>query len=140
LLPLWQYGLTCCVTSNFVRIGDKTFAPKAKDSIIDVFVSDEEPVEVLQALPDGKPIATLPKGSTKIARVDTNGAPAAEWIAVINDAKIKARMVGGDAIVISRWGSPVVCRVVWTADVWQADIFCCGSISQMIKAIAAFHG
>ena len=52
-------------------------------------------------------MSQLPAFATVIGRIDSNGAPAAEWSAVVEDAKNKAREIGGDAIVITRWGSPM---------------------------------
>ena len=97
-----------CVTSNFMPVGKQTYPPRPDDYVIDVFVPTEAPVVVQQSIGNAKSSADLPTGYTVIGRIDTNGAPAAAWSSVIDDAKKKARQLGGDGIVINQWGEPLV--------------------------------
>ena len=96
-----------CVSSQSMTLGDQTYAPRPPDHVIDVFIPDDAPVEVHKSLADAKPLAMLPTDANEIGRIDTDGAAAASWDAVIEDAKKKARELGGDAIVIRHWGYPM---------------------------------
>ena len=62
----------------------------------------------MQQIGQLKPATAVPANAIEIGRVDTHGASNAQWGAVVNDAKSKARELGGDAIIIKSWGSPVV--------------------------------
>ncbi|MCA9281262.1 MAG: hypothetical protein KDA30_04420 [Phycisphaerales bacterium] len=99
------FFLTACVSSNYMAIGDQTYPPRADDYVIDVYLPTDAPVNVHQSVANSKPLASLPSYAREIGRIDTEGAPAASWSSVINDAKKKARALGGDALVIKQWGS-----------------------------------
>lgn len=97
-----------CVSSDSMALGDRTYAPRPKKHIIDVYLDEAAPVQVHKQLTHSKPLAAVPSGATSIGRVDSAGAPAASWGSVVNDAKKRARSLGGDALVIKGWGSPLV--------------------------------
>jgi hypothetical protein len=86
-------------------IGTQTFPPKPKDHIIDVYLVQDAPVQVHKQLANSKPMSAIPGYALEIGRVDSIGAPAASWGSVVNDAKKKARQLGGDGLVIKGWGS-----------------------------------
>ncbi len=96
-----------CVSSTFVPVGGRTYPPRPSDYLIDVYVPVEAPVIVLQSFPNAKRPDQVPAGATVIGRIDTQGAPAAAWKSVIEDAEKKARELGGDAVVIGQWGHPL---------------------------------
>lgn len=96
-----------CVSSDFMPIGGQTYPPRPDEHIIDVYLSDEAPVVVHKQIANAKPLSAVPPGALEIGRVDTIGAPAASWGAVVNDAKKKARTLGGDGLVIKGWGNPL---------------------------------
>lgn len=94
-----------CVSSDFMPIGGQTFPPRPNDHIIDVYLAQEAPVQVYKQLAGAKALSAVPSTAMEIGRVDTVGAPAASWGSVVNDAKKKARRLGGDGLVIKGWGS-----------------------------------
>jgi hypothetical protein len=85
-------------------VGTQTYPPRPEDYVIDVYLPVDAPVNVHQSIANAKDITTLPAYNIEIGRVDTQGAPAASWESVIDDAKKKARELGGDALVIKEWG------------------------------------
>ncbi len=93
-----------CVRSQFMTLGDQTYPPRPADYLIEVFLPTDAPVNVHQSVANARPLDQLPAGAREVGRVDTQGAPAATWVSVIEDAKRKARELGGDAIVIKQWG------------------------------------
>ncbi len=93
-----------CVSSQYMAVGGQTYPPRADEYVIDVYLPIDAPVNVHQSIANAKPLTALPPLATEIGRVDTAGAPAAGWAAVIDDAKKKARALGGDALVIKQWG------------------------------------
>jgi hypothetical protein len=97
--------LVGCVTSNYMPIGEKTYPPRPDDYVIDVYVPVQAPVIVQQSIANAKPANSLPSFAQQIGRIDTTGAPAANWGSMIEDAKKKARSLGGDAVVIGQWGT-----------------------------------
>lgn len=99
--------LSGCVSSQFMPVGPKTYPPRPTNYLIEIYVPAESPVVVQQAIGNAKPTETLPKNAEMIGRVDTNGASDASWASVFADAQSKARLLGGDAIVVRRWGNPV---------------------------------
>jgi len=96
-----------CVASNFMALGPTTYPPRPDTYPIDIYLPLDSPVIVMQALPNALDVSLAPS-SPVIGRIDTNGAPAASWPSVFEDAKQKARMLGGDAIIIRHWGAPLV--------------------------------
>ncbi|MBI2759975.1 MAG: hypothetical protein HYX51_00935 [Chloroflexi bacterium] len=108
VLALAGMGLLGCVTSQFMPVGGQTFAPRPDDYLIDIYIPGSAPVVVHQQLANAKPVEALPAGARVIGRIDTQGAPAAGWAAVFEDAKRKARTLGGDAVVVRQWGNPLV--------------------------------
>lgn len=101
-------ALQGCVTSQFMPIGSQTYAPRPDDYLIDIYIPQAAPVVVHQQLANAKPIERLPAGAQVIGRIDTQGAPAAGWASVFEDAKRKARTLGGDAVVVRQWGNPLM--------------------------------
>ncbi len=97
-----------CVTSQFMPVGTQTFAPRPDDYLVDIYIPSAAPVVVHQQLANAKPVEALPSSARVIGRIDTQGAPAAGWAAVFEDAKRKARTLGGDAVVVRQWGNPLV--------------------------------
>jgi len=97
--------ITGCVSSNFMAVGHETYPPRPDDYVIDVYLPIDAPVAVHKSVPNAKDIKALPGNANVIGRVDTTGAPAANWGAVIADAQRKARQLGGDALVIRQIGS-----------------------------------
>lgn len=95
-----------CVSSDMMAVGPKTYPPRPDNFVIDVFSPTEAPIQVQKAISNLKPISELPINAAEIGRIDSRGAPDASWGAVIDDAKSKARELGGDAIVVKAWGSP----------------------------------
>ena len=47
-----------------------------------------------------KPLSAIPNGASNIGRIATHGSSAASWKKVVEDAKKKARTLGGDGLVI----------------------------------------
>jgi hypothetical protein len=105
LVCFLAFSLAGCVTSNFMPIGGQTYPPRPDDYIIEVYVPVQAPVLVQQSIGSAKPASQLPSKAREIGRIDTAGAPAAAWGSMIEDAKKKARTLGGDGIVVSQWGS-----------------------------------
>jgi len=105
LMLLCHVFLVGCVSSNFMPVGGKTYPPRPDEYIIDVFVSVDAPVIIQQSLTNAKPTSIAPKDAQVIGRIDTSGAPAASYASMVEDAKKKARQLGGDAIVIGQWGT-----------------------------------
>lgn len=97
-------SIPACVSSQYMAIGDSTFPPRPRDYVIEVFLPTDAPVNVHKSVAHAKALADLPGNAKEIGRIDTQGAPAATWVGVIEDAKRKARSLGGDAIVIKQWG------------------------------------
>jgi hypothetical protein len=95
-----------CVTSQSMALGPTTFPPRPRDYVIEVYVGVDAPVNVQKSIAHAKSITSIPSGAVEIGRIDTQGAPAASWGAVIADAKTRARALGGDGIVIGQWGQP----------------------------------
>jgi len=100
LAALVVFALSGCVQSQYMAVGDQTYPPRPIDYIIDVYMPLDAPVVMHKQIAGAKDLQILPAGSRVIGRVDTVGAPAAGWASVINDAKHKARELGGDALVI----------------------------------------
>ena len=106
--------LTClsllvgCVSSDAVKIGKSTYPPRPEDWIVDVYLPTDVPVDVHKAVADAAPPGQAPRSAKVIGRIDADGAPASSWGSVIESAKKKARALGGDGLVMSRWGMPVV--------------------------------
>ena len=96
-----------CVTSQFMAVGEMTYPPRAENYIIDIYIPTDAPVNVHQQLAWTKPVTEIPPAAKTIGRIDTQGAPAAGWASCFEDAKRKARALGGDAIVVRQWGSPL---------------------------------
>ena len=97
-----------CVSSEMIPIGATTYPPRPDNYLIEVYATTDAPVEVLQEIGSIKPLASVPYNAAEIGRVDTHGAPAASWSSVLDDAKEKARTLGGDGIEIKSWNSPLV--------------------------------
>lgn len=93
-----------CVTSSYVSVGDKTYPPRPDDYVIEVYVDSDAPVDLHQSLADAKPTNEIPAGMELIGRIDTTGDTYANWSDMVKDAKEKARILGGDAIVIGGGG------------------------------------
>jgi hypothetical protein len=96
-----------CVSSDSMAVGNRTYPPRPRKYIIDVYLDQAAPVQVHKQLANAKPLSAVPPAASTIGRVDTAGAPAASWGSVVNDAKKRARTLGGDGLVINGWGSPV---------------------------------
>lgn len=94
------FAIGGCVQSQYMAVGDQTYPPRATDYVIDVYMPLDAPVVMHKQIAGAKDLQALPAGARVIGRVDTVGAPAAGWASVINDAKRKARELGGDALVI----------------------------------------
>ncbi len=96
-----------CVRSDWIAVGETAHAPRPDDYDIAVFVPLDAPVQVHKAVADPKPMAELPANAKAVGRIDTTGAPAASWGSMIEKAKKQARKIGGDAIIVGNWDSPV---------------------------------
>jgi hypothetical protein len=96
-----------CVSSDMMAIGGKTYPPRPSDYVIEVFSSEEAPVQVMREIANLRPLKELPPTAVAIGRVDSNGAPLASWGSLIGDAMGKARSLGGDALVVHAWGQTV---------------------------------
>ena len=101
-------SLVGCVSSQFMPVGEMTYAPRPDDYLIDIYLPTEAPVVVHKQVANAKPLSELRAGAKVIGRIDTQGAPAAGWGSLFEDAKRKARTLGGDAIVVRQWGNPLV--------------------------------
>lgn len=108
LLMLMVVGVGGCVSSQFMPVGSATYPPRPDGYLIDMYLPTDAPVVVHQQLAGARSTDEVPAGATVIGRIDTQGAPAAGWASCFEDAKQKARMLGGDAIVARRWGNPLV--------------------------------
>jgi hypothetical protein len=75
-------------------VGEKTFPPRPDDYIIEVYASVDAPIQIQKQISNLEPLSSLPPNSKMIGRVDSNGASAASWTSVIDDAKKKAKDVG----------------------------------------------
>src|ERR1700722_9273614 len=102
---LSMLSLSCgCVGSDYVPVGTATFSPRADSFPIAVYAPLETPVEIQKGAAPMKLVSDLPSDAIVIGRIDGSGAALASWQAVVEDAKRKARTLGGDAIVITDWG------------------------------------
>ena len=106
-LAMLQITLGGCVSSNSMAIGEITYPPRPTDYIIEVYLSIDAPVAMHKGVANAKSVSEIPSWAKVIGRVDTVGAPAASWGKVINNAKRRARTLGGDGLVIGSWGSHV---------------------------------
>ena len=97
-----------CVSSEYMAIGEKTFAPRPREYVIDIYLTTDAPVNVHKAVANEKSLDALPQRAITVGRVDTSGAPAASWAPLIRNAKKKAWELGGDALVIKEWGHTMV--------------------------------
>lgn len=95
-----------CVSADYMAVGDKTYPPRPKDYPIDVYVDDTTaPVTVVKSMGTlAKSYKDLPPHDL-IGRVDLSGAPAASWSSMVDVAKAKARVLGGDGVVFQGSGS-----------------------------------
>ena len=93
-----------CAHSDFIAVGDKTYPPNSDTADVDVYISTDAPVDLLQAVAGAKAPTDVPSTAKIIGRVDTSGDNYAAWGVLVSDAKKKARALGGDAIAITQWG------------------------------------
>ena len=100
---LTLFLLTGCVSSDYMAVGDTTYAPRAADWAIDVFIDVEAPVALLKCARGARSPDLIPAGAQLIGRVDTEGSSLSSWDELIDDAREKARALGGDALVIGSW-------------------------------------
>ncbi len=91
-----------------MAVGETTYAPRAHDYIIDIYLPTDAPVVVHREIALARPVEELPADAEVIGRVDTRGAPLADWSSLLRDAQDKARQLGGDAIVVRQWDNPYV--------------------------------
>jgi hypothetical protein len=106
LTPLLMFWLTGCVSSDMMTVGE-TYPPRPDNYLIEVFCTEDAPIQIQQQIAQLKPVSDIPKNANVIGRVDSRGAPLATWGSVVGDAMGKARSIGGDAIVVTQWGQPV---------------------------------
>jgi hypothetical protein len=99
--------LSGCVSSEMMSLGGISYPPRPDNYLIEVYTTTDAPVNILQEIGPTKPLSSVPSGATDIGRIDSHGAPAASWGKVIDDAKEKARTLGGDGLVIKSWASPL---------------------------------
>ena len=99
--------LSACVSTVAMHVGDKTFPPRPDDHPIDVYLAVDAPVTVHKSIAFAKSFAQAPKNLVLVGRIDSSGAPLASWSSVVKSAQAKARQLGGDAILVSGWGSHV---------------------------------
>ncbi len=92
-----------CVTSKYVSVGDETYLQRPEDHPIDVYLDADAPVYIHQSIADAKADDEIPAGAEFIGRIDTTGMYT-NWSNMVKDAKEKARILGGDAIVIGGGG------------------------------------
>lgn len=95
---------SACTSSDYIQVGDNTYPPRPDDWAIDVYVGVDAPVVVQKSITHAKPATTVPENAALIGRVDAQGTSWNSWKGVIDEAKEKARTLGGDALVIGRWG------------------------------------
>jgi hypothetical protein len=95
--------ISCCTSSKYVAIGAKTFEPRPKEHIIDVYLPEEAPVQIREGVADPRPSYELPDRALEIGQIETSGASFASWREMIRDAQKRARALGGDAIVFRQW-------------------------------------
>ena len=100
-------GAGGCVTSEYFASGEAAYPARATHAPITVYVPPDLPPEIRAALGDVLTRADLSTHAHEIGRIDGVGSPAAGWGALLEDAKTKARRIGGDAISIVAWGRPV---------------------------------
>src|SRR4051812_9607450 len=96
--------LNGCVSSKQVKLVSEVYRARSDDYAIDVYVPVDAAVEIHQATPNAIPTSKLPPNATIIARIDGTGAALAGWGAMIEDAKKRARAVGGDGIIVGQSG------------------------------------
>ncbi len=101
-------SMSGCVSSQMMPVGGQTFPPRPDGYLIDVYLPQEAPVVVHQEVPNVRPLSQLASSAKVIGRVDTQGAPAAGWASLFEDAKRRARELGGDALVVRQWGHHLV--------------------------------
>lgn len=97
--------LSGCVSSEMMSLGGTSYPPRPDDYLIEVYTTTDAPVNILQEIGPTKSLSEVPYGAKDIGRIDTHGAPAASWGKVIDDAKEKARTLGGDGLVVKSWAS-----------------------------------
>jgi hypothetical protein len=96
-------GLAGCVTSESMPVGEQTYPARPVGHAVDVYLEDDAPVFLHRALADYKETKAIPANAVEIGRVDANGAPSASWQSVVDSAKVKARALGGDGLVLKDW-------------------------------------
>lgn len=99
--------LVGCVTSETMLVGNETFAPRPDDHVIHVYLGLDAPVALYKSVPDARSTDNIPSNATIIGRIDTQGDGYADWSALVKHTQKEARTMGGDGIVIGRWGSHV---------------------------------
>jgi hypothetical protein len=104
-LPLAALFLIGCVTSDHMAVGKTTYPPRPDDWVVEVYVGVDAPVRVQKSIGFAKSVDEIPENAQLIGRVDAQGAELASWGAVIDEAKTKARALGGDGLVVGSWGS-----------------------------------
>ena len=96
----WAIGVAGCVSSEYMAVGETTYAPRAPDYIIDIYLPADAPVDVQREIALNRPVEELRADAEVIGRVDTRGGSLSDWSSLLRDAQDKARQLGGDAVVV----------------------------------------
>lgn len=95
--------MTGCVTSEYMTVGGTMYPPRPETHEIDVYLPGDAPVAMHNAVLHARSASDVPDSASVIGRIDSTGAPAAEWSHVFSDAMEKARLLGGDGILVESW-------------------------------------
>jgi len=79
---------TACASASAVRLGEQTFSPRDENATIVVYESVDE----------------LPRPFVKVGRVVGEGSDLAAFASIVEVMKLRARELGGDALVLTGGG------------------------------------
>lgn len=97
---------TACTSAEGLALGEPV-APRPADWTLDVYVEPDAPVGLQKAVPSLRRPEELPPAVRIVGRVDAEGSDGASWASLWETAFEEARRLGGDAVVVIRWGLPV---------------------------------
>jgi hypothetical protein len=93
-----------CVSSDSLAVGPRSYAPRPADWEVEVYLGVDAPIVIHKSIERARNIEHVPAHAELIGRVDSAGDEIASWASVVEDAKAHARAIGGDGLVLGRWG------------------------------------
>jgi len=115
-MKLWRVAILALLVvgcSSVDKTVFETFPPRADDASVGIHVSPDTSPDVLRSAvrgtPPGRPIGTIVMKSRT----------AVTWKEVLTDAKVAAREMGGDAILIEDGEGPEGKATTFTATVYR---------------------